>query len=293
MNRINYYFSRFLCYALSVALAFTIAGCCIFSVFSLTSANKRYTNDYFVSDQVTQELSADIYNKLEDVAESHGLEGEAIKKAYSYDFLKSVQSTALNTLYSGGPATVSDSTNIELYCKRALDDYNAKQNKAEKLSQEEIKTIISEVKAAFNSVYEITNSQDFYSFSVFFGRSVQLSVILAILSAAIGTAVYFLSGRRHRSLNFSAMSLMSAGGICVAIPVTTMLLFDLSNIKLTNIDAYNSAIEQSTSRIANTIIIVGVVLIAISITIFVSNYKYYSFKLKNSETEYEIEHNLI
>lgn len=262
-------------------------------VSSLTVGNKSFVQKYFSTADVTNELSAELNKRLDDIAYEYGIDNEILKGAFSYDYRVTVQNTAMNSLFNGRYTPVSSSSNVEVRCKNAVARFNSKQKKGKELSDKKTAELVCDVKKAFDSVYTIANSSEFSSVSGFFSASTKGAVMLSVVSVIMAIAVYFMSGRRHGSLNFIAMALESAGGMSVSLPLMAIMKMRFSVLYLTNVPAYNSAINNAAGKTCFIIIAVGAVMLIAGVAIFISNYRYYSFKLKNSDMEYEIEKNLV
>ena len=67
----------------------------------------------------------------------------------------------------------------------------------------------------------------------------------------------------------------------------------MGRINLTNIDAYNEAIKQCVNSMFVVFIIFGALLAGIGAALFAWTYKYYRFRLLESDTEAEIKRNLV
>ena len=293
MNKMSYSLRRFLCYFLSIALAFTLLGSNILLVSSLTVGNRNFVQKYFSDASVTNELSQEFDKRLEEIADNYSFDAEILKSAFSYDYRISVQNTAMNSLYNGRYTPVSSSSNVEIRCENAVARFNSKQKKGKGLSDKKTEELIDDVKDALDSVYTVTNAGEFSSVSEFFSASTKGAVVLSVASVIIAAAVYLISGWSHGSLNFIAMALETAGGMSVVLPLTALIRMRISALCLTNISAYNGAIGNAAGRTCFIIIAVGTAMFMIGVAIFISNYKYYSVKLKKSDMEYEIEKNLV
>lgn len=293
MNKRSYSIRRLLCYFLSIALSFTFLGSNILVVSSLTMGDRNFVQKYFSAAGVTNELSQELDKRLDEIAENYGFDAEILKSAFSYDYRVSAQNTAMNSLYKGRYTPVSSSTNVEMRCENAVARFNSKQTKGKELSDKKTQELINDVKGALDNVYAVTNASEFSSASGFFSASTKGAVMLSAVSVIIAVAVYFISGRSHGSLNFIAMALETAGGMSVIFPLMALMKMKFSALCLTNISAYNGAIGSAAGRTCVVIIAVGTVMFMIGVAIFISNYRYYSVKLKKSDMEYEIEKNLV
>ncbi len=284
---------RFICYCLSVLLAFTILGSNMLLISSLTVGDRHYVQKYFSSADVTNELSEELDTRLDAAADKYGIDADILKNAFSYDYRVTVQNTAKNSLYNGRYTPVSSSSNVKIRCENAAAKFNEKQKTGKKLSDKKTAELSDDVKEIFDSVYTVANANEFSSVSRFFSLSTKGFVMLCAVSVIMAAAVYFISGRRHSSLNYIAMALEAAGGMSVVLPAMAFMKMKFSALCLTNIPAYNSAINNAAGRTCLIIIAVGAVMLAAGAAIFISNYRYYSVKLRNSDMEYEIEKNLV
>lgn len=278
-----------MCYFLSVCLSFTIAGSVAFAIISLTAANRDYAKGYFTDASVTSALSEQLYIELDDISQAYSLDKDFLRRVYSADYLPGVQESAMNTIFSGTTANVTDSMNIEYRCRSALSSYTGD----EALSGETVNAITEEVKDAFDRVYNIDNSEEFHLWARSLSMSVEFFILCAAASLGIGMIIYFLCARRHFSFNFIASALVSAGGMAVALPFIFMLCSDYADRMFTSVLAYNEAIVSALTTMLYIMIGTGAVMIAAGALIFISNYKYYSVKLAQSDTEIQIEKNLI
>lgn len=284
---------RFICYCLSVFLAFTILGSNMLLISSLTVGDRHYVQKYFSSADVTNELSEELDTRLDAAADKYGIDADILKNAFSYDYRVTVQNTAMNSLYNGRYTPVSSSSNVKIRCKNATAKFNEEQKKSKKLSDKKTAELSDDVKEIFDSVYTVVNAGEFSSVSRFFSLSTKGFVMLCAVSVIMAAGVYLISGRRHSSLNYIAMALEAAGGMSVVLPAMAFMKMKFSALCLTNIPAYNSAINNAAGRTCLIIIAVGAVMLAAGAAIFISNYRYYSVKLRNSDMEYEIEKNLV
>lgn len=292
MSKLIYRVRRLICYCMSIALAFTILASNMFFVSSLTMGNKGFMSRSYSKSSVTEVLSQQLDDKLDIIADNYGIDRETLKSSFSYDYRVSVQATAINSLYNGRYIPVSSSSNVEMRCEKAVKVHNANQEN-KKISEKKTAELITDVKNAFDSVYTVANAQDFASVSRFFLASTKGALLFSVASVIMGVVVYFISGRCHGSLNFIAMALESAGGMSLVLPALAITKMRFSSLVLTNIPAYNIAISSAAGKMCFIIMAVGVVMLAIGVAIFISNYKYYSVKLRRSDMEYEIEKNLV
>lgn len=293
MNKRSYSIRRLLCYFLSIVLAFTLLGSNMLMVSSLTIGNKHFVQKYFSTPRVTNELSLELDKRLEEIADNYDLDAEILTSVFPYDYRISAQKTAMNSLYNSHCIPVSSSLNVDIRCENAVARYNLKQNKGKELSDKKTEELIDDVKEALDSVYAVTNAGEFSSVSEFFSASTKGAVVLSVASVIIAAAVYLISGWSHGSLNFIAMALETAGGMSVVLPLTALIRMRISALCLTNISAYNGAIGNAAGSTCFIIIAVGTAMFMIGVAIFISNYRYYSVKLKKSDMEYEIEKNLV
>ncbi|MGN1328204.1 MAG: hypothetical protein ACI4V4_00725 [Eubacterium sp.] len=293
MSKRSYNLRRLICHCLSIVLAFTLLGSNMLLVSSLTVGNRRYMQKYFSSADVTNELSKELDSRLEVIADKYGIDADILKSGFSHDYRVTVQNTAMNSLFNGRYTPVSSSSNVEMRCEKAVARFNEKQKTEKALSDEKTAELVVDVKEAFDSVYTVANAEEFSSVTGFFSASTKGAVMFSTVSLIIAVIVYLISGRYHGSLNYIGMALESAGGMSVALPALAFMKMKFSVLHLTNISAYNDAIGNAAGKTCFIIIAVGVVMLVAGAAIFISNYRYYSFKLKNSDAEYEIEKNLV
>lgn len=274
-------------------MSFCVAGGFMFAVSSLTSGDEQYTLKYFTDGSVTSALSEELYDGFDKIADGYSFDGDVLKNAYPQSYLSSVQETVLHSLFIGRTSPVSVSVNVSSRCVGALEEYNNAQSKKDRLSDKDIDKITKQVSETFDSIYSIVNVAEFGAFTSFFSRSVKLTVLFFAAAFVLFFMIYMISGRRHNSFNYIAMAIETAGGIMIGVPIVLIRRLSVADYTPTNVEAYNSAMVAESTNIYHIIISIGAILIIIGASIFISNYRYYSAKLKKYAADYEIEQNLI
>lgn len=293
MSKIQKKLLRALCYIMSIFLAFTVAGGIMLAVSSLTFEEKSFVMKCLEMNSAEGQMQLELDKRFSEIEKKHGIDKGTLKSAYSREFINYCLESSVSSMYRAVPANVGDNMNIRIYCSRQLDDYNASNAERDKLTDKEILTICNEVTDEFNSLFRVENAAEFSRFSAFFNQSIKLSIALGIVSLLLFAVIYFVTGKRHSSFNFIAMALISAGGILISLPSCLILKYHLSDFMLTNITVINSSIETACNIIFAILVAVGIVLIAVSLIIFVSNYKYYLARSIMLDEERRIEQNLM
>lgn len=292
MKRALYYLKKALCYLTAICMSFTVFATAFFLVSSVTIGNINFTERYFTKSSMTEVMSQRLYEETDRLCEEHGIDSNVIRDALDFGYVSSAQVTALKKIYTAGSSRISSSIDTEARCLDALNKYEADGTK--KLTDKEKEEITEGTMKCVDRVFSVVNIDEFGIYAkIFGGRCTILAIGFAVFSAALFGAVYLLSAWSRRSLNYIAMALVTAGELSVAMTVMFIITKPLDCLSLTNIQAYNNALDSAVGVLRLLMLAVGVLLIVAGIAVFIANYKFYSVRLRRSDTEHEIEKNLI
>jgi len=264
----------------------------VLSVMTVTIANNTFMIKQFSSDRVISILADDFDKNIDVYAQEINVPKSVFVNVSGYDFIKNLQVTVVGGTTGEGDIDLSGISNLKEQYKKALVEYD-KENKIRRTNAQREK-ICSKAAEIFNETCSIKNNDQLSAVSaVINGRLVYFALIFFVLFALCAVAEFFLNGRRHKGFNYIAMAGMTAGEILVVIPLIILLFNIMDKLNLTNISAYNMAINNGAETMFIALIVIGIVLISAGAAIFISNYKYYKVKLIDSDTEYVITQNLI
>lgn len=291
MIKVQQFLLRSLCYICSFVMSFSIIGSIFFGLSSVTIGNENYLYSAFMNGTTTSSLQSDLNNRMKEIAKETGIPEDVFSKAVRADFIRSVQTTVVKSIYSGQNENFDKTSSVRMSYERALESYFEENDIKHK--DKGVKKAVDMAVDAFNESCGIKNNSELAPYANFIrAYSIKLMLLFAAMVAVSAVMIYFLNGKRRKGFNYVGMSLMTAGEIMISIPAVTILCRILNKLNITNIAAYNKAINQAVNTIMLVLIISGVVLVSVGIIIFIANYKYYSYKFLKRETEYEIYKNL-
>ncbi|MGN1124409.1 MAG: hypothetical protein ACI4RR_08710 [Eubacterium sp.] len=292
MKNAVYLLNRAFCYCMAVLLSFTLIATAFFLVSSVTIGNVNFTARYFNKSSMTQEMSERLYSQTDKLCERYKIESEVIRDALDSGYVSSAQVKALKNIYAVSSSRISRSIDTEARCLNALNKYEEKSGKS--ISDKDKEEITAQVMDCVDEVFTVVNIGEFGIFAkIISQKSVLLAIAFAFLSAIIAVIVFFTSSRSRRSLNYIAMALVTAGDISVVMTGMFIIEKPIDCLSLTNIQAYNNAIEGAVGVLRIIMIALGVLFIVAGAAIFITNYQLYSVRLRRSDLEHEIEKNLI
>ena len=277
-GRTLYKINRAFSYLTSFLLFLTILGSFVVGIATVTIGNADFKASYFTSPATINTLVKEL---------------EVFINTTGYNFISSIQRTVIDDTVTTEPTNFSYTSTIIGDYKKALTTYDEK-NGIER-SNEETDRIVQEAVDIFNKTCSIQNNQSLSSWANVVNSKLlpMIFAILIIVSLMLGSAISRLFGGRKLKYNFIAMSFTSAGGIMILIPLISIFSGIMGRINLTNIDAYNEAIKQCVNSMFVVFIIFGALLAGIGAALFAWTYKYYRFRLLESDTEAEIKRNLV
>lgn len=292
MDRFRYHFIKFICYLLSFAMMVSIVCACVFSVMTVTIANNTFMVKRFSSDKVISILAENFDKSIGEFAQEVNVPKSVFVNVSGYDFIKNSQVTVVGGTNGEGDFDLSGISNLKEQYKTALTEYDRENNIRRTNAQRE--RICSGASEIFNETCSIKNNAQLSEVSaVINGRSVYFAIAGFAIFAMCAFAEYLLNNRMHKGFNYIAMAGIASGEILIVIPLIILMFNILGKLTLTNITAYNIAINSGVKYMLTGLIIIGIVLISAGVAIFISNYKYYKVKLIESDTEFVIDKNLI
>ncbi|MBR2133593.1 MAG: hypothetical protein IJ851_02670 [Eubacterium sp.] len=292
-GRTLYKINRAFSYLTSFLLFLTILGSFVVGIATVTIGNTDFKASYFTSPATINTLVKELDENMTDLCEEEDIPKEVFINTTGYNFISSIQRTVIDDTVTTEPTNFSYTSTIIGDYKKALTTYDEK-NGIER-SNEETDRIVQEAVDIFNKTCSIQNNQSLSSWANVVNSKLlpMIFAILIIVSLMLGSAISRLFGGRKLKYNFIAMSFTSAGGIMILIPLISIFSGIMGRINLTNIDAYNEAIKQCVNSMFVVFIIFGALLAGIGAALFAWTYKYYRFRLLESDTEAEIKRNLV
>lgn len=264
----------------------------VLSVMTVTIANNNFMVKQFSSDKVINILADDFDKRIDEYAKKIDVPKSVFINVSGYDFIKNLQVTVVGSTNDEGDFDLSGISNLKKQYKEALVEYD-KENKIKRTNaqREEICAKAAEI---LNETCSIKNNDQLGAVSAVINRNlVYFALIGFVIFILCAIAEYFLNNRMHKGFNYIAMAGVTSGEIMIVIPMIILLFHILDKLNITNISAYNIAINSGVKVMLVSLIVIGAILIAAGVAIFISNYKYYKVKLIESDTEYSIAQNLI
>lgn len=283
---------KFFCTVLSLALAACICLTTLLVTLMFTFTEGKYIEKQFASSKVTQELSQELCARLDEISVKNNISADVLRITIT-PYISSFQSFELKSVYRQRNYSISNSIDIDGICRDALAQYSLDSGK--KLSSKATDSIVSEVITAVDDVCRIHNINDLSVFvSLLSGRRLTRLLEISIAAGvAIAAVIYFVNSRRRLAVLYYAQSLITSGEILAF----TGLYFQLSGFSKrlcpTTVPAYNNAIAATSEVLCIALIIAGAALIILGVVAAVSNYRYYSARLKRLDAEQKLEQDLI
>ncbi|MCM1285963.1 MAG: hypothetical protein NC213_05680 [Acetobacter sp.] len=292
MNKLRFSVYRFFSYIISFALSLCIVMGVLGTISVFTLASENYMVDFFQKNQSIQMLSDELDKEYEELSKKSKIPKEVFSEAVGYNFIRSVQRSVAEGAQTFASDDFTGSTDLETRIENAVDKYDSENDI--KRSDKAKKKICAQAADLFNKTCAVTNNAQLRPiYSLVNGKSFFIAITSfagAVLCIAL---IVFLNGRRHKSFNFVAMSFVISGEVMTAVPVVLLIKNVLSNLCITNIEAYNIAISSAVKSVLMIIIAAGIVMMIIGVVMFAMVYKYYYTKLIDSDTEQSIADNLI
>lgn len=292
MSKLVYHSSRFLCYVISAFMALFLAISIISFSVNVTLGNNEFLEKEFKRAAVINALVSDLDENIKDLSDETGIPSSVFTQAAGYDFVSSVQPSVVKSVYSASKTDFSSITNLKNRYINALDKYDNSQNISR--NPDETNQIADKAVEIFNSTCSIQNNSQFYPFTKYMGTKLFMSAFFsAACFALLVFAEYQIGGKRRKSFNFTAMSVMATGEILITVTVLAFFSKAFTAADFTNAAAYNGALSKSIFVMMLIVFTAGIICILSALAIFVSNFKYYKRKLIECDTENEISRNII
>lgn len=292
MSRFKYCFYKVICVIISIAMSGCMLLSCVLAISALTIGSNDYMLKYFSSDTVAASLSDSLEDALKPLCEDAGIPLSVFMDKVGVGFIKTSQEAVISGMHTRQATDFETIFNVTEKYKSAIKDY-CTENSIE-ISNAQIDNTAQRAAEIYSQICAIENNSQICDYAALFGRNMFFPVITLLVCVAAGIFLeYMLNGRRRKGFNYVAMSLLTAGEIMVVLPVCIMLCGVLNRMDITGIIQYNAAISSAVKTMLIVIVAAGAVFTAFGISLFAVIYRYYKFKLIESDTEIEISKNII
>ncbi len=292
MNRLKYKFLKLLCYTLSFVMAICLVLAVVFSVSVVTFNNKDFKTSYFKSDKVINQLSLELENNLENLCNEYDVPSDVFMSAVDKTFISNQQDTVVNGFYGSEKIDFDATSELSKKYKTAVSNYCT--DNSIKKSDAEIEKITNKAVDIFNTTCSVENNSELCTCAVKIGSiSIPEIILLAAAFSVCNFFEYILNGKRRKFYNYTAMSCTVSGCVMSVISAMALIMNSRSALCLTNIAAYNSAINNIVNTVLLIYVLLGVVLIIIGAAIFINVFRHYKDRLIIKDTDQEINDNLL
>ncbi|MCC8073211.1 MAG: hypothetical protein LIO62_03705 [Clostridiales bacterium] len=292
MNNTLLRFLKTLEYVIALVAAVLIIIASLSLPASVFFSDKTVMQTYFTQSQVTSTLLNRLDDELANAAEECDIPSEVFTDAVDTQLSESAQSVVVLYIRSGTQCNFRKLTDVEDTFYEAVSNY-CSENKI-KASDSEIEEIADTAVETFISVYSANCNTVFAGFIsrissygyLISGGCIALALVLLVL-------VSLIEHFRHNSMNYIAMTFLSAGAVNIVAGVLTLTDGIIDRLDFTGSQAYNLAVAEMLNKSATAFTASGFLLVAVGIFFALRAYSYYKNKFSFYEIDTEIEKNLI
>gem|GEM_PF-2773739 len=292
-RRRYYFFNKLYNILLSTLLILSLLIAIVSGVVSVTIGNPDYKYTHFTNIRTISTLVDNLENNLTPLCEKEEIPVEVFMNTTNYNFIVSIQRTVVSDTYTEIPNDFSYTSTITYDYGRAIDKYD-RENGISRRTDEKNR-IVNEAVEIFNETCSIKNYDKLTDYAKVINNNYITLSMVGFIAASVACCFGLreINGRRRRAYNYMAMCFNTAGLLLIAIPSVIYISGIMNRLMLTNIPAYNIAITEAVNLMLIVLAVFGLVLLAGGTALFIWTYKYYRFRLLESDTEEQIKRNLV